>query len=468
MQDHEIIRAWYEVVNALEQDWVPHPGQREILDAIFLEFINSAFVRCGRKWGKTEIALYILWRIAKQFPNSPCFYFAPMQNQARLILWEDPRLKNFGPREWLLDGSRGISESDMVLRFKNGSFIKVDGTDNFNKYRGPRYRVAVYDEYKECDPRMRKAMRPNAAVLKGIDVFMGSPPEESGTDYEMLDKEHQADKSKRAFHEPSWRNPHIDLNWLKREKTEIYARGEGEEWEREYAAKYIRGGASLIFPMLEPRMMRPHAEVMAEIHRDRKKLQFFWWNDPAGATCFASLFVAINPYSKKVYALDEIYEKSQAEMTTKRIGARAIKIRNELHDRASSWRGGYDEAATWFLNEWLENFPDEDTLEPSAKALNDKGAGLSLIKDIMLLDLLVISDRCQNFYKELDELKKDKNGKIPKKDDHLIDDFRYILGAAFYSIPKRAELVIEADENFRGRSLESDLDEMFGDPYDIK
>lgn len=449
----QLTSDYADTINGLHENWEPHDSQWPIIDAIFYQEIRSIFLRCGRKWGKTEMALYILWRIARQFPRSPCYYFAPQQNQARGILWEDPRIKMFGPREWLLPGNRGISESDMVLRFTNGSFIKIDGSDNFNKYRGPRYKVAVYDEYKDADPRMRRAMRPNASVLQAIDVYMGSPPEVPNSDYQLLDMEHKNDREKRSFHEPTWRNPHISKKWLKDEKTGLYRRGEGDEWEREYAAKYIKGGASTIFPMLDEAMIRKHDEVIKEIYRDRKKLKFYWWADPAGATCFAILFVAINPYSKKVYVLDEIYEKDQNRMTVKKIGREIIEKRDDLVGRALPWRGGYDEAATWFVNEWIDCFPDEEALEPTHKASNDKMAGLSLIKDIMLENLLVISDRCVNFFKELENLQKDKNGKIPKKDDHLIDDFRYILAAEFYELKPKAEYREDFDENFRGDRL---------------
>lgn len=454
-----LLENYADTINGLHENWAPHQGQTDVIDAIFLEHVRSVFIRCGRKWGKTEIALYLLWRIARFYPGSPCYYFAPQQNQARGILWEDPRIKNFGPREWLLPGNRGISEGDMVLRFTNDSFIKIDGSDNFNKYRGPRYKVAVYDEYKDADPRMRRAMRPNAAVLDGIDIFMGSPPEVSGTDYQALEAEHKTDKKKRAFHGPSWANPVISKQWLYDEKTALYKRGEGDEWEREYAARYVRGGSQAIFPMLDNSMVKPHAEVMKEIYRDLNKLKWYWWADPAGATCFAVLFVAINPYTKKVYALDEIYETDQKRMTVKSVGTEIISKRNELNERALRWRQGYDEAATWFTNEWIDNFPDEEGLEPTHKAWSDKMKGLSLIKDILLQDLMVISDRCKKFFWELETMQKDKNGKIPKKNDHLIDDMRYILAADSYELKPMAEYREEFDESFRGEALSFKSDE---------
>ena len=97
--------------------------------------------------------------------------------------------------------------------------------------------------------------------------------------------------------------------WLDEKKEELYRLGEGDKWEREYLARFVRGGAKRVFPMLDRKMVKPHDEIMQEINRDKRKLEWFSWSDPAGASCFAVLYVAINPYSRKVYVLDEIYEQ---------------------------------------------------------------------------------------------------------------------------------------------------------------
>jgi hypothetical protein len=213
----------------------------------------------------------------------------------------------------------------------------------------------------------------------------------------------------------------------------------------------------------------PFEKLMQKIHRDRKKMEWYWWADPGSATCFAILFAAINPYTKDVYWLDNIYEKNQGEMTTKKIGRRAIAIRNEIYDDPLVWRGGYDEAATWFSNEWNEHFPNEPALEPSQKALNDKSDGLSLMKDIMLAGKWHMSDRCEEFHKELRSYKTDDKGRLIKRNDHLIDDGRYILGAAGYSLTDKEEYIEARDENFRGAKISDDFDELddWGNKSDV-
>lgn len=458
------LTSYTRMIEELHSRWKPHAGQIRVGLSYFRDQSHSIFVQNGRKWGKTELALYFLWRIAQSFPGSPCYYIAPLQNQAREIIWADPRLVNFGPREWLQTGSRGINHSEMRLNFNNGSFVKVDGSENYDKYRGPRYKLCIYEEYKDHKPEFRKAMHPNASVLQGVDLYVGTPPETEG-EFTLLADEHKNTPGM-AFHQgPTWENPHISRTWLLNEKKKLYLRGEGDDWEREYAARFIRGGRKTIFPMLSKAMITPHKDLIQKLHRDRKKLHWFAWCDPAGATCFAVLFVAINPYTKKVYVLDEIYEHEQSEMTTLRIGKRLIQKRDELHHRAQEWRLGYDEAATWFHNEWMDHFEDEEGLEPSHKHLNKKSVGLTLIKDIFLAGLLEISDRCEKFYWELDQYRKDDKGNIPKKDDHLIDCFRYILGAESYSLPEEKEIILEERPRRERKRLEDEFDELSQDGF---
>jgi hypothetical protein len=189
--------------------------------------------------------------------------------------------------------------------------------------------------------------------------------------------------------------------------------------------------------------VREHWQLIDEISRDRHKLEWFIVADPGTSTCFAVLFGAINPYTKKVYLLDEIYEKDQRmtsvrmmyprmEMTMKRLFPGS-----SIHDQ---WVKVFDEAAAWFSNETMQQYGVY--FMPTEKHIHKKEVGISLIKDIMIHDFLAISDNCPNLFKEMQEYAKDDNGEIPKKrgvHDHLIDCFRYLLGANNYSMLEALE-----------------------------
>lgn len=453
-----------QILTRLREQWKPHSGQKKIWDAIF-DGYRSIFIQCGRKFGKTEIAIDILWMFARWFPSMPCYYIAPLQTQAREIVWADPRMQNHGPQDWLLKGSKGINESQMRINFITGSFIKVDGSDNYNKYRGPRFKVCVYDEYKEHRPEFRRAMRPNASVLDGIEIFMGSPPDRE-CDYTVLAEEHRTDPKKFFISLPTETNPFIPKEWLDVEKERLYRLGEGDEWEREYMARFVPGGVSKIFPMLErSRVVVPHDQMIKDLSRDMRKLQYFVTADPAASSVFAVLFGAFNPYSKKWYLFDEIYETDQAKMSVNMIGMRINSMRQEIYDRAE-WIQTYDEAESWFKNEMFDRF--NEFWQPTQKAVHKKEHGLSLIKDIMLQKNIVMSDRCVKLFWELDNYFKDKNNRIPKANDHLIDCLRYKLAASYYDVVPQKEYKEIRDENFRGARVSDDFDGVndFGDPID--
>jgi hypothetical protein len=323
--------------------------------------------------------------------------------------------------------------------------------------------LTVFDEFKDFRPEFFEAYDPNRAAFNAPLMIIGTPPEIDGQ-FTRLASAYGSDQGKRFFQMPTSANPHISHQWLEAKKSELYRLGEGDKWEREYEAKFVSGGANSIFPMLSRKVMRPHEEVMAMIWRDRKKLEWILWADPAGASCFAVLFCAVNPYTKQIFCLDEIYELTQIEMSVGRIWPRIRKKRDELWD-APDWRQGYDEASTWFANEVLDAFGEG--LEPTQKMKSDKMTGLSLIKDALLQGKLVLSDHCQKLYWEMERYRKDDQGRIPKKDDHLIDCLRYVFDSLPYSIKAEAEPIVDPVTQKRGFRLEDDFPNVFSNESDL-
>lgn len=440
-------------LEALHKQWRPHDGQIVIGRSLIYEDKKRVFASCGRNFGKTDLMSYLLWRWAWTFPGSENYYFAPFQKQAREIIWASKRIQSFGPFSWV----ESYNNTELRIRFNNGSFIKLDGSDNVDAYRGVKPKgLSVYDEFKDFRPEFHEAYEPNLAAYDSPLFIIGTPPEVENH-FITVQEATKASQHGAVYRFPSSANPHIPRQWLDEKKAELYARGEGDKWEREYEARFVRGGASTIFPMLRPdRHVRSHASIMHEIARDKRKLDWYLWADPAGASCFAVLFVAINPYTRRIYVLDEIYETSQAEMTVLSIGKRIFAKRDELfRHNDKQWRQGYDEAETWFHNEMLDHF--SEGFEPTRKAKSDKLSGLSLIKDCLLKDTLVISDRCQKLLWEMLNYRKDGNGKIVKQNDHAIDCLRYVLDADNYSLVNTLEVNPEASEDYRGSRIEDDF-----------
>jgi hypothetical protein len=199
---------------------------------------------------------------------------------------------------------------------------------------------------------------------------------------------------------------------------------------------------------------------MARIAKDRHKLIWLVTADPGTATTFAVLFSAINPYTQEVFHVDCIYVEDQAETTTSKIIPKVQATRDDLYpnweDRIE-WIQVYDEAATWFCVEALSSFDEPFT--PTHKAQNKKEDGLSLIKDQCLKMKAVLSDRCEKLAWEIENYVKDKNGKIPKERDHLIDCWRYANAAAGLSLAEEPEPTNTRTGHYRAYTVDHDLDQ---------
>lgn len=420
------------VILGLHKNFEPHPAQIQIGRALFNDNCRDIFVQAGRNAGKSHLAAYLLWRWAMFNPGSENYYFAPYMKQAREIVWAPKLLPYFGPREW----TEKPNDTEMRVKFANGSFIKCDGSDNTDAYRGVKPKgLIILDEFKDFRPEFIEAFDPNRAAHNAPMLIFGTPPDRQ-CQFSEVREVYKSDPKKRYFHFPTSTNPHISKKWLDDKRAELEARGDFDVWQREYEAIEVYGGSQKIFPMLAPAVIKPYDEIMKKLAKDKKRIEWLLWADPAAASTFAVLFIAYNPYTSEIYCLDEVYEQDQEKMTVRQIGQRTIDMRTEIQDRFE-WRQGYDEAETWFMSEMLDNFGEH--FEPSQKSANDKESGLTLIKDMLLLDKLIISDRCEKLFWELDNYYKNKNGDIPKTDDHLIDCLRYILAALFYQIPERVD-----------------------------
>lgn len=442
--------------------WEPHDAQVMIGSPLITGEVNEVFAQCGRNLGKTAIVCYLLWRYAASFPGSENYYFAPYMKQAREIIWATNRIQSQGPKRWIAS----VNNTEMRIVFTNGSFIKCDGSDNVEAYRGVKPRgLSVFDEFKDFKPEFYEAYDPNRAAHNSPLLIVGTPPDEEGLFTKVADN-FKVSPNKRFIKAPSSANPHLSREWLEAKKAELYARGDGDQWEREYEANFVKGGSKRIFPMFNDSFVKPYDQVLSLIARDKRKLEWFIWTDPAAASVFGALFAALNPYTKTWYFLDEIYESKQEEMTVKRIGKRILNTRDTLFiDRYNKWRQGYDEAETWFANEMLDHFGEH--FEPTQKMRNNKLQGITLLKDAFLQNKVVITDRCKNFVWELERYKKDDNGKIEKKEDHLIDCARYCLAAANYTLNEEREPIESKQDDFRGARLEDDFPQIkeWGNKY---
>lgn len=257
----EAAAHYHRVVSALHENWSPHPSQALVGRAIFSDMLKFVFVQCGRKWGKTEIIVYSLWRWALLNPNSSCYYICPELKQAKEIIWKSKdkrgrsRIQAFGPADFI----DSIDNTELRVNFKNGSFIKCDGSDNWSAWKGISPNFIVLDEFSDFKPEFFPAMNPNRAVFDAPLVIIGTPPEkiwlDKDTPHQYVEKAQEArelmleDGSALWIKRPSWDNPDPTIQmFLRKEKKSLFRANKQDEWWRDYGAELMPAKASKIFP----------------------------------------------------------------------------------------------------------------------------------------------------------------------------------------------------------------------------
>jgi hypothetical protein len=429
-----------------------HEDQIEQLKPLYDESnsINSMFISCGRKWGKTELVGYILWRHALLNPGSACYYVGPEATHARKILWDNQRIQKFMGKDtakYLLK----TQDQPMKIVLKNGSFIQLVGSDNYSVANGLTPHIAVYDEFKAFNNRWHTEFAPNRAAKAAPLVIIGTKPRSGNKNMDQYneileyaqgnpDEWYVAERT--TFDNPINHMPAQKLI-IDQEIKQLIARGDEDVVQLEYYSKVMPGGKRAIFPMFDKtKNVTPHDDLMAIINKDIKRMEWYLITDPGTVTCFGALLACINPYSKQVYILDEIYETNQRDTSTRRIYPRMEAKALNLYPGSNvddDWTKVADEAAAWYMNEVMDQF--YVYFSPTNKNSNKKEEGLSLIKDQMIHKLVHISDRCVNLVIEIEKYSVDDRGNIPKIHDHLIDCYRYLNAAANYNMHELLEAV---------------------------
>lgn len=425
-----------------------HSAQIDALRPLYEDNCRILMLPCGRKFGKSEVVGYVLWRQALFYPGSMCYYIAPERTQGREIMWNNKRLQTFIGKasDKYIDK---ISDVEMKITFLNGSVIKILGSENWAAANGLTPSIAVYDEYKVFHPKWHTEFDPNRAAKAAPLVIIGTMPKVGDCnkeEYEAMLNYCSTNKDCAVKIYTSFDNP---INQLPNQKAALEAQiarlealGEHDVVQREYFSRIVPGGSRAVFPMLNEQHVKPHDVLMAEIAKDAHKLEWFCIADPGTTTRFGVLFGCLNPYTKQLYILDEIYEGDQRETSTLTMYPKIVEKAMGLHGNWETWLKGYDEAAAWFSNEVLNRYGIY--FQPTDKNNNKKEVGISLIKDLLVFNKLVMSDRCVNLFKEMTDYAKDDKGEIPKRKgiyDHLIDCLRYTLSLLNYTIVEGTELI---------------------------
>lgn len=449
-QDKRILSRQSEVLGKLHShlkqvDRFPHEGQAKVIRAFFNERKKILQGQCGRSFGKTEAVIYIAWRYALTHPGTETYIICPELKQAKKIYWLPRRLQYYGPQEFVLEHR----ESELRTVFTNGSYIILDGCENYEALRGIKPNFVVYDEFQHHSQYFdEQVMQPNLQSGNVSLLIFGTPPKRHCyyVDFRknLLENITLGDKDSYYIELHSSANPTSSKDWLAKKKAELIRRDKYNVWLREYEGKLVFDTESAILPFFKAEdHIKPHSYLINLIKRDKSKLNWYALYDPGTTTVFAALFIAVNPYTSQIFVLDEIYAEERKDCTSQAIYNRAIKIKEELYDKEDVWHQIYDEAAAWFANEIQSMYGDQmyPTKKQKTMTLADESRpGESLINTAMMRpNTFFVSDRCQKFKWEIEQYVQDEQGNYPKTHDHLMDLLFYFVNNTGYTIVEEAD-----------------------------
>jgi len=229
-----------------------HPGQVEILKAVFEEKCQYVFYRAGRKGAKTTTGIDVAWRLANTAPNRVGYLCYPTIAQGIEVVWEERRLQTCDQKDDSMfdEYVEKVDDSRHIVRFANGSFIKLIGTWTEARGRGTQPDFLIFDEFQDCNPDYIEAMDANLAAKENAQcVIMRTPPKKRNQYEEWYDRVRSNPRG-RVFHYSSYDNirlPHLK-EWLDNKKIELVRAGKEDVWLREYMAELCYSSSDRVLP----------------------------------------------------------------------------------------------------------------------------------------------------------------------------------------------------------------------------
>lgn len=176
-------------------------------------------VNCGRRFGKTTLAVYEMLAAAISHKDKEVVYIAPTFDQARRLAWEP--LKKIGAPV-IHEANEGRLECKIRTRDGGLSTIRLFGWESVERMRGSKNDFLIPDEvssYREFWVHWEEVLRPTLIDKKGEALFL-STPEGFNHFYELFNKE-ASDTDYKSFHFTSYDNPNIPAEELDKARTEM-------------------------------------------------------------------------------------------------------------------------------------------------------------------------------------------------------------------------------------------------------
>jgi len=220
---------------------MPHAAQWRVLQ----EAARYNVVVCGRRWGKTELGMERVCRMA--LAGYPAGWYAPTYKDAAQV-WRE--LKHI-----LAGVTSAKNETEKRLELVTGGSIDVWTLDNPDSSRGRKYALVVIDEaakVRQLEQAWTETIRPTLTDYRGVAWFLGTP---KGRNYfwRLYQRGAAGEKGWRSWQMPTSDNPLIAASEIADARVQLPQSAFAQEYLAEFtddAGAVFRGVRECIDPRL--------------------------------------------------------------------------------------------------------------------------------------------------------------------------------------------------------------------------
>ena len=359
-------------------------------------------VNCGRRFGKTSLA--VLEMVAKAIYGNDRFicYIGPTYQQSRDIAWQE--LKRV-----CQPIANKINESRLEITLnttKGGtSTIMLRGWESIETLRGQKFHFIVVDEIASMRnwlTNWQEVIRPTLTDFKGEAMFI-STPKGFNHFYDLYNLEH-SDSDYKSFHFTSYDNPHIPFEELEKAKKEITE----DRFAQEYMADFRK--------------------TQGLVYKEFDRAKHIYTDD---------VFVSVD----RLAGIDWGFTNPTASHLIEKDNDRHYWISSEFYKTGKTTAEVIEHVKSLRPNKVYPDPAEPDRNEEARKAgLNirevskDVEAGINCVRELFKQGRLHIHSSCVHLIQELEtysypDKKPEKNEpEVPiKENDHALDEIRYVL-----------------------------------------
>jgi len=365
-------------------------------------------VNCGRRFGKTTLAVLEMIAKAVSADDIRIAYIAPTYQQARDIAWNDLK-KISQPVKLKINESR--LEITVKTQVEGGkSIIMLRGWEAVETLRGQAFDLLVIDEIASMRNfwiNWEEVLRPTLTDRIGQALFI-STPKGFNHFYDLYNK-YLEDDDYESFNFTSYDNPHLSEEELNKAKREMLP----DRFSQEYLADFKKS-EGLVY-----KEFNRDKHIFAELSKVVNNIDYIAGID-FGFTNPCAVMHIKKDYDNSYWVIEEWYKRGQSDAQIAEYVS-ACHFNKVYPDPESPSAISEMKARGVNVREVIKN---KDSIK----------SGIDKVRELFLSGKLKIHNSCVNLIEELEsysypdkrEGRNEEENPI-KENDHALDALRYAL-----------------------------------------